>query len=166
MSTNSLQNLNSKFGLNNKKKNRIKKNKKKGDSYLGRGHHFGPPRSRAARPDHSLRTLGSFSPTDGSASSRTLAHGPFPRTWGPCTSLLPPSVSLTCGPCWSVPSVPVVNYGPSLAAGELHGSRVVGVLGSATDSASWVYKYLPCARLPVSFTSIAWHPDHDSPPPG
>jgi hypothetical protein len=42
-------------------------------------------------------------------------------------------------------SVPVVNYGPSLAAKELHGSRVVGVLGPSADSVSWVFKYRPYA---------------------
>jgi hypothetical protein len=49
------------------------------------------------------------------------------------------------GPIGQYLFVPVVNYGPSLAAKELHGSRVVDVLGPAADSASWVYKYRPCA---------------------
>lgn len=52
---------------------------------------------------------------------------------------------LQVGPVGQYLSVSVVNYGPSLAAKELHGSRVVGVLGPAADSASWVFKYRPCA---------------------
>jgi hypothetical protein len=55
------------------------------------------------------------------------------------------------GPVGQYLSVPIVNYGPSLAAKELHGSRVVGVLGPAADSASWEYKYRPCAPFSRHF---------------
>jgi hypothetical protein len=53
---------------------------------------------------------GALSLTYGPASSDALAHGSFPRMCvvpltpeAPSPVRCPPSVSLTCGPCWSVP---------------------------------------------------------------
>ena len=113
----------------------------------------------------------------------TTRAGQF-LTTGPAISLLagpvraPRSPSpfrwfrrLQVGPVGQYLSVPVVNYGPSLAAKELHGSRVVGVLGPAADSVSWVFKYRPCApflRCPTPRQHLRRRGPHEGcplPPP-
>jgi hypothetical protein len=162
------------------KKMERKRKRKRIKAYLGRLLHFGPLRGTPPRgPKLSHRAAPAFlcmtgRPHFSGSHGGALTHGSFPRTRA--VPLTPRAPAPVCCPLLLLLHVGPVGqypcsrryYGPSLAAGDLHGSRMVGVLGPAADSASWVYKYLPCTRLPISSTSTAWHPDHNSPlsPPG